>query len=100
MSEFNSATAQMLRTLADYIEMSQGDVKLRLGIQFKLKNIPVVNIPVLPANKFGAKLGLWSATEVLNIVKRYQQATGKTDGDDLVNMFTQAVSHLKGLDKK
>lgn len=100
MTEFNHATAQMLRSLADYIDMAQGDVKLRLGVQFKLKNIPVVNIPVLPSSRFSSALGMWSAQEVLGIVRRYQKETGSTDGDDLVAMFSQAVEHFKALDKK
>lgn len=97
MNEYNTSIAQMLRTLADYLEMADGNVKVRIGAQFKLKNRPVVRIPVMPVDKFSATLGAWSSEEIMNTVRAYQKATGRTDGSDVLAQFEEAHKFLTGL---
>lgn len=99
MTEYNSSIANMLRTLAEYVEMADGPVKVRIGVQFKLKNRHVVRIPVLPVDKFSATLGAWASEEIVNTVKEYQKVTGTTDGQELVDRFTQANEFMRGLTK-
>jgi hypothetical protein len=99
MNEYNQSIATMLRTLADYVEMADKNVKLRLGIQFKLRNMGLVSIPVMNGPQFGVTLAAWSAQEVVATIKRYQAATGTTEGQELVDRFTEANRVLEGLTK-
>lgn len=99
MSEYNTSIANMLRTLADYLEMADGNAKVRIGVQFRLKGRQIVRIPVLPVDKFSAKLADWASEEIIKTVKNYQKETGRTDGDDLIAQFTQAQNFLRGLTK-
>lgn len=99
MNPYNSSLANMLRTLAEYIEMSESPVKLRIGIQFKLPKRPVVNLPVLPADKFAKSFGSWVSQELVGVITKYRQVTGNTDGDEMLANLQQAVEFFKGVDK-
>ena len=98
-NEYNVSVAAMLRTLADYVEMADGNVKIRIGAMFRMRKGGLVKIPVLPVDRFSATLGAWASEEIVNTVKRYQQATGNTDGQELIEHFEKAQGFLKGLTK-
>lgn len=97
MNEHNVAIAQMLRTFAEYLEMAEGEAKVKIGAKFKLKNRALVSLPVEPVDRFSAKLGIWASEEIMRTVKAYQQETGKTDGAELLEMFNQAKTTLTEL---
>lgn len=98
-NETNMQYASILRSLADYIEMSESTVKLKLGVHFKIKNMPVVNIPVNKADKFAELLSSWVVNDLIRVVKEYQLVTGRTDGTELLAEFEKTASMLKGVDK-
>ena len=99
MNPYNMSVAAMLRVLADYVEMCPDNVKLRIGVQFKLKNISLVNIPVMTADRFGATLAQWSSQQVIGVIKNFQKLNKTTEGQDLVDRFEQANRYMADLTK-
>lgn len=91
----NMTTAQILRYLADYIEMSETPAKVKLGVKFKIKNLPVVNIPVNTIDRVALILGDWVTQDIIKRIEEYQMVTQNTDGDEILQQFKQAQQFFR-----
>lgn len=99
MNQHNAQVADFLRQMADYVQMAEQPVKLKLGITLKLKGLKLLKIPVQPVTPFSKSFALWVISDLKKVVTDYKKATGSTDGDDLLAQFQYAEDTLKSLDK-
>lgn len=93
--EQNVTTAQVLRYLADYIEMSDSPAKVKIGIKFKIKNLPVVNVPVQPVEQASKVLGAWVSEDIIRRVEQYQKLNETDEGAEILEQFKQARDFFK-----
>lgn len=91
----NMTTAQILRYVADYIEMSETPAKVKLGVKFKIKNLPLVNIAVNNIDRVAVMLGDWVTQDIIKRIEEYQKVTQNTDGDEILQQFKEAQKFFR-----
>lgn len=91
----NEELATALATLAEYIRMSEDKAKIKIGIQFRLKK-QRMKFPVMPVEKTLKNVAYWASGEVIKLVWDYQKATGKEDGNEILEGFTHLRKQMGG----